>query len=248
MIRGLIFDLNGTVIDILTDEGDVTAYRTVSNFLLYHGIYIAPEELREFYFSSNRKQRRDSAEEYPEFDVVKIFRRLLRHYPPASGALSGNERHKLALVLSELFRAATLLQLRLYPGVKEILSALQTKYRLAAVSDGQSCWARAEAAAAGLGEYFDPLIVSGDLGFRKPDRRMFEAALREMKLSAGEVLFIGNDMFRDVWGAKKLGIRTVFFRSNQGDQQYPDTEPDYIIYRFSELPEAIEFLSRRMEK
>ena len=93
-------------------------------------------------------------------------------------------------------------------------------------------------------KYFDPVIVSGDLGFRKPDPRMFELLLSQMELSPDEILFVGNDMYRDIFGAGQLGIRTVFFRSNQGDQRPAGREPDYIIYRFSELPEAVRFLSK----
>ena len=71
---------------------------------------------------------------------------------------------------------------------------------------------------------------------------MFKTALDAMNLTPDEVLFIGNDMFRDVLGPKQMGIRTVFFKSNQGDQKARGAEPDYIIYSFNQLPEAIRFL------
>jgi putative hydrolase of the HAD superfamily len=38
-------------------------------------------------------------------------------------------------------------------------------------------------------------------------------------------------------------MKTVFFKSNQGDHENHRAEPDYIIYHFSELPRAIKFLS-----
>ena len=74
---------------------------------------------------------------------------------------------------------------------------------------------------------------------------MFEGALKQMNLQADEVIFIGNDMYRDVYGANRAGIKTVFFQSNQGDQRSRGVEPDYIIYRFEELPQAVAFLSGR---
>ena len=52
-------------------------------------------------------------------------------------------------------------------------------------------------------------------------------------------------MYRDVYGAHELGMKTVFFKSNQGDHNYHGAEPDYIIYNFNELPQAIEFLSKK---
>ena len=51
MIKGLIFDLNGTLIDIFTSESDWEIYRTTANFLDYHGVSIAPDRLKEEYFS-----------------------------------------------------------------------------------------------------------------------------------------------------------------------------------------------------
>jgi len=93
----------------------------------------------------------------------------------------------------------------------------------------------------GLSDYFDPIIISGDFGYRKPDKRLFIAALTAMKMEPSEVLFVGNDMYRDVHGAQKLGIKTVFFKSNQGLQKKEGVDPDYIIYRFTELLNAICF-------
>ncbi len=56
---------------------------------------------------------------------------------------------------------------------------------------------------------------------------------------------MGNDLFRDVYGAKQLGIRTVFFPSNQGRKQEEGVKPVYIIYQFSELRQAVEFFERQ---
>ena len=241
MIKGLIFDLNGTLIDILTDEGDDGAYRVVSNFLSYRNVRIAPEELKRTYFELNRSQRRNSPENYPEFDVTAIFREIITcnavtPLPPEATA-------SLALLSAEVYRAATRYKLQLYPGVREVLDYLKHRYLMAAVSDGQSAWAMPELRAVGLDGYFRSVIVSGDLGFRKPDRRMFDLALKALGLSSPEVLFVGNDMYRDVFGAHEADMKAVFFKSNQGEQEYRDTEADYIIYNFSQLPAAIRFLS-----
>ena len=48
---------------------------------------------------------------------------------------------------------------------------------------------------------------------------MFESVLAAMKMGPAEVLFVGNDMYRDIYGAKELGMKTVFFKSNQGTQE-----------------------------
>ena len=130
--------------------------------------------------------------------------------------------------LAEAYRAASRFKLQLYPDVLKVLSALRGHYRMAALSDGQSVWAIPELRSVGLLEYFDPVLISSDLGYRKPDPRMFEKTLDKMNLAPSEVLFIGNDMYRDVFGAHHLGIKTVFFKSNQGEQRNMGAEPDYL--------------------
>jgi putative hydrolase of the HAD superfamily len=95
--------------------------------------------------------------------------------------------------------------------------------------------------AVGIEGYFNPIIVSGDFGYRKPDHRLFTAALKALKLTPENVLFVGNDMFRDIYPANQLGIKSVFFSSNQGSKQHDCAKPDYIIYQFSEMRQAIAF-------
>ncbi|MBO7147903.1 MAG: HAD family hydrolase [Lentisphaeria bacterium] len=236
MIRGLLFDLNGTVIDILTDENDYHVYRVTSNFLSYYGIMISPDRLKELFFELNRQQRKTSGEEFPEFDVEKIFRDIFK-----SCGVSDCPEH-LAATAAIVFRSASRHQLIPYPDVCEVLTQLQANYCMGALSDGQSLWAVPELRAAGLEKFFSFTIVSGDHGFRKPDKRMYEMALQKIGLNADEVLFVGNDMYRDVYGAHEAGMKTVFFRSNQGDHSSHGVEADYIIYHFSELPRAIAFL------
>ena len=239
MIRGLLFDLNGTVIDIRTDEEDYHVYRTTANFLDYHGVRISPAKLKEQFFTLNRQQRKNSPEKYPEFDAVRIFRDIILSTSTPAENLPSSLETETALV----FRAAALRRLEPYPDVRETLNQLNRDYALAAVSDGQPLWAVPELHSAGLEQFFPFTLISGDLGFRKPDPRMFEIALDRMNLSASEAVFVGNDMFRDIYGAHQVGMKTVFFKSNQGDQNYHGANPDYVIHRFRDLPQAVIFLN-----
>lgn len=245
MIRGLLFDINGTVVDIMTDEGNDDLYRTLSNFLDYQGIRIAPDALKKLYNEVNKRQRRDSGEEFPEFKAKAVFSEIVdRLGTDATRNLPTWKQHHLPRILAELFRSASRFRLQLYPGVRDVLDVLRKNYRLGAVSDGQKHWAIPELRSVGLLDYFDPILVSSSFGYRKPDRRMFELALLKMNLTAPEVIFIGNDMFRDVFGAGRLGMKTIFFQSNQGDHRQTGIEPGYIIYNFAELPEAVRFLAQ----
>ncbi len=249
MIRGLIFDINGTLSDIWTDEESLDAYRMVSVFLDYQGVKIPPEKVKELYFEINKRQRADSDEPYPEFDIVALFAEMIDgNASDFTRALPKKKRKLLPAITAEVFRAASRRQLQLYPDVKKTLNTLGKKYRLAAVSDGQSQWARAELASVGLNGCFHPFIVSGDYGYRKPDERLFKKALKKLDMTADEVVFVGNDMYRDVFGADQLGIKTVLFRSNQGEQEYCGTKADAEITAFSQLPAAIKTIEKSLKK
>ena len=240
MLKGLIFDINGTVTDIYTSESDDNVYRITANFLDYYQIRIAPEILREEYFSILRRQKKESFEEFPEFDVIGLFAEIMKKYSVKKC------KHPSAETLALLFRAASRYKLELYDGVLPTLDKLSKNYLISAVSDGQKVWAEAELRSVGLDCFFRNVIVSSTYGFRKPDPRMFQMALEQMNLQPEEVIFVGNDMYRDIAGAHDIGLKTVFFRSNQGEQSFAGAEPDYIIYSFPQLLEAVAFLERQM--
>ena len=54
-----------------------------------------------------------------------------------------------------------------------------------------------------------------------------------------------DHVYRDVYGAQGLGMKTDFFKSNQGTQEKEGVKPRYIIYNFPELLNAIQFLADR---
>jgi putative hydrolase of the HAD superfamily len=56
-----------------------------------------------------------------------------------------------------------------------------------------------------------------------------------MGVAAGNALYVGNDMYRDVYGAREAGMATVLFDSGQGSKAYRDCVPDYTITDFRDL-------------
>ena len=242
-ISGILFDVNGTLIDILTDEGKDDIYRTIGCFLAYQGLSIHPNTLRETYFRSMEEQRKQRDWPHPEFDAVKLWSAILDAHSDTL-RISVTKRRQLPRILAEMFRALSRIRLNLYPDVGSVLDQLSRSYRMGVVSDGQSAWALPELRETGIAGYFDPIVVSGDHGFRKPDRRLFDSALSRMGQKPETVVFVGNDIYRDIYGARRVGMKTVFFRSNQGRQEMEGVAPDYIIYRFKELPQAIAFLEQ----
>ena len=241
-IKGIIFDINGTLIDIHTNEWHDEVYRVVSNLLSYQGVNLNPEVVKDLFFRTVQQQKQTSRERQPEFDAVAVFRDIVAQHASAfTRTLSHEQRAQLPIFLAETHRAASRMRLQLYPGVQETIGQLHARYALAIVSDAQTVYALAELNTVGLSGFFDPIIVSGDFGYRKPDPRLFEAALGGMKLEPAEVLFVGNDLYRDIHGPQQLGIKTVFFKSSDMQQEREDATPDYIIYNFPELLNAVRY-------
>jgi putative hydrolase of the HAD superfamily len=243
-VRALLFDINGTLVDIETDEGMEEIYRAIGHYLTYQGISLHRGEVRDLYFQVMKEQRENSRETHPEWDAVEVWREVLRRTAGEyTHSLPAEKLREIPLFLAELYRGISCKQLRLYSGVKEVLDQLCPRYRIAAVTDAQSAYAIPELRAVGLLEYFDPVIISGDNGYRKPDPRLFRRALEQLQLQPEQALFIGNDMYRDVFGAQQVGMKAIFFTSNQGEKSYPGVEPDYIIYHVSELLQAVRFFT-----
>ncbi len=245
IIKAILFDINGTLIDINTDESKDEIYRAISHTLTYQGIFMHHREVRDEYYRIMDVQRKTSQEEYPEFDVVEIFRELINERFSAPGIIPPDKREWLPLFLAETYRGISRNRLQLYPGALDVLNDLRPRYKLAVVSDAQSAWCLPEMRAVGIDGYFDSVIVSGDFGYRKPDSRLFSAALTALDVAPEHCLFVGNDMYRDVYAANKHGIKTVFYSSNQGSKKSKGVEPDYIIYHFPEMMQAVEFFWRR---
>ncbi len=241
-IRALIFDINGTLIDIETDERMEQAYRAIAHFLTYQGITLHRWEALNLYFQIMKEQFERSTEIFPEFDVVAVWREVLeRHASNCTRMLAPGKLHQLPLFLAELQRGISRKRLSLFPQVLEVLDQLREHYLLAVVSDAQSAYALPELKAVGLHGYFDPVIISGDYGYRKPDARLFQKALDGLQVSPGQAIFIGNDGYRDIFGARQLGIKTVLFRHTQDMTRPNEAEPDYIIREFGELTRALDF-------
>ena len=241
MIKGIIFDVNGTLTNIYTTESDENLYRTMANFLDYYGIKISPSLLKEEYFSILMRQKNESKEEHAEFDVVSLFQEIIDKYKTTSTPEISAQTCAIA------YRAAGRYKLELYDHVWNTLEKLKDTYQLAIVSDGQKIWAIPEIKSLNLDKFFDIFIISSEFGFRKPDQRMFNLALAAMNLKPSEVIYVGNDMYRDIYGGFNANMKTILYKSNQGEHNFCGAEADYIIYSFDQLPKAIEFIENKIQ-
>lgn len=238
-IKGILFDLYGTLIDIETDESMDEIYRAIAHYLTYHGVYLHRREVRDRYYQIMKEQKEACGEEYPEIDVEAIWNEFLMN----EGIKSSLHRGQQAKVIAHIYRGVSRNRLQLYPAVKPVLNELRMNYRLGLISDAQSCYALPEIQAVGLENYFESIVISSHYGFRKPDSRLFQKTLDNMQLTSSEVIWVGNDMFRDIYGAQALGIKNIYIDSNQGAKSYKDVAPDYRIQQFAEVLNGVTALS-----
>ena len=133
--RAVMFDVNGTLVDIETEDGADAVFRAAGHFLTYSGIDIGRQRLRDEYFRLMRDQQRASPERYPEFDAVAIWRSLVAlHATDYTRALPAERLAELPLSLAELTRGVARTRLRPYPHVRAVLDALREQVPLAVVT------------------------------------------------------------------------------------------------------------------
>jgi putative hydrolase of the HAD superfamily len=98
---------------------------------------------------------------------------------------------------------------------------------------------RADIEALGIAQHLDSMTFSSEVGVRKPDPRIFNAALRATGADPGHTVFVGDRLNDDVVGAHGLGMRAILTR--QFRQEEPgEVRPDAVVERIEEIPGVIE--------
>jgi putative hydrolase of the HAD superfamily len=98
------------------------------------------------------------------------------------------------------------------PGTYEMLETLKASYRMGLLSN----FTHAPAAIRliehlGLSGFFEVVLISGQIGFRKPHPRIFRELLDAFGIDGTELLYVGDDPEADIAGALAAGIQPVWF-------------------------------------
>lgn len=133
------------------------------------------------------------------------------------------------------YRLATEQQARADMEVNEFLGHLNDRgVPWGIVTNGASSQ-RGKCQAAGLSNLAPFILVSEEVGYAKPDPRIFDAAQRSTGLSFPEqVMFVGDNPVVDIDGAKSFGMKAAWVRRGR---QYPPglRTPDHVIDAVAEL-------------
>jgi epoxide hydrolase-like predicted phosphatase len=103
----------------------------------------------------------------------------------------------------------------LLPGAAELLASLRPRFRLAALSNSNELHWERNANDLGVNDLFDVAISSHQVGFCKPDPRIYEIALDRLDVSPDAVMFF-DDVDANVVAASRLGMRAFQVNGVEG--------------------------------
>jgi putative hydrolase of the HAD superfamily len=229
-IEAIIFDLYGTLVDIWTDEDDLSVYYSLCKFLHYYGVFFEPEELAARYQESAAAHLLDHPGPYGEIDVFLVFEDIL------SAGLRKSPERALVICLARLFRSLSTNRLGLFPDALPALEKLGTNYRLGLVSDAQWVFSEPEIRFLGLERYLETVVLSSRYFVRKPAPQIYSHALRAMKLQPSQALYVGNDPARDVPGPQAIGMPVAIIHR---EGPLPEIKVP-IIKDLQEIPKVIQ--------
>ena len=127
----------------------------------------------------------------------------------------------------------------LAPSTLRLLDDLRSRgVPLGIVTNGGSEMQWAKVRYSGLADLVNAVVVSGDLGIRKPDPRIFELALGKIGARAEITLFVGDNPVADILGASGVGMTSAWIRLGR-DWPFDDRLPDYAIDHVSEARDIV---------
>jgi putative hydrolase of the HAD superfamily len=221
VIKAAIFDLDNTLVDFMLMKRQ--AIDAAINSMIDAGLKLSRADIQS---------RIDEIYKEKGMEFQSVFDHLLY-----------NEFQKVDYkILSAgviAYRRAREAALVPYPHVyMTLMELLKMGIRLAVVSDAPAREAWLRLTYLNFHHIFDHVVTFEDTGKRKPHEAPFRRALELLQVDPGEALMIGDWAERDVVGAAKVGMKTVFAR--YGDTfGTVESNADFEIDDIAELIEVV---------
>jgi len=125
-------------------------------------------------------------------------------------------------------------------GVLSMLRSLKNKYVLALITNGpsRSQWEKIHRLE--MQEYFQSVVVSGDLGWEKPSKAIFEVVCEQLDLQPSQCIMIGDRLETDILGARNAGFAgAVWVPLADTTESGVGVAPDAIIEHVTMLPSLL---------
>ncbi|MBO7196347.1 MAG: HAD family hydrolase [Clostridia bacterium] len=219
-----VFDLYGTLIDIWTDESREELWEGIA-LLLGDGEENG-DKVKEEYLTLCREMHRGG---YHELNLLCVFEKMLE---------SRDVDISVAPSLASEFRRMSMERLACFDGVEDMLRELKRNGAgVYLLSNAQSCFTVDELKSTGLYDLFDGIVISSDIGVKKPCVDAFAAAFQKFGINAENSMYIGNDLRDDILGAANAGMRSLYIHTEQSGI-YPELDlpdPTYTVKNHSEM-------------
>jgi len=229
---GLTFDFFNTIIEPKDKNVSKRAMKAVYDVGVKHGLTIDFTEFLNKVSSHWEKVLKKRIDEGTETsyssNLMEIYTEL---------GIQPYETSEVIRETTDTYFGVLNSSVQLVDGALEVLANLSEKYKLGLISNfTYPPFIRTQLEENKLSDFFEVITVSGDHGFTKPFPRIFNYTLDLMKMKPNKVIHIGDSLICDVIGAKKAGLKAIWFKRNDEEQQSEDEyQPDLTIHQLSEL-------------
>lgn len=231
--KAIIFDLDDTILDT-TLSADRLWSRTAEQFADRAGVDAAAFDRqmklsREWFWSDPERNR------VGRLDLDKARAGCVEH---ALRELNASDT-ALADEIAGWFTQRRITAMRPFDGaIKAIKTLKQAGVKLALISNGKGETQREKVVRFELEPLFDCIILEGEFGAGKPDRRVFDHALKELGVEPGEAWMVGDNLHWEVAAPQALGMKGIWLDwRGAGLPDDTDIVPDRIIRTIAELIE-----------
>ncbi len=161
----------------------------------------------------------------PSYRLESWRRALLDH---------GVDDLQTARELADAFPVERRARHELFPDALPALDDLGRDHPLGLVTNGAPDLQREKIRGTDLTRHFEEIVVSGELGYGKPDPRVFAAALDRLRTLPDGAVMVGNSLESDILGAVRGGLRGIWL-NRDGVPPDPDITPDAEIRSLAEI-------------
>ena len=213
-IQAIGFDLFETLIIVHNLVAREETMSRLLHSLQTSGLTIAPEAFPPLYRAAARRfteaAHKEGKETHNRFWISAALQELGYQIAP--------EDPRIALAVEAYFSAFVDYSTPI-PGTIDMLATLKARYRLGLLSN----LTHAPAALRiidklGMAPFFDVVLVSGQLGYRKPHPRVFLALLEQLGTPKEYTAFVGDNLDADVRGAQQVGIQPIWMNYVQAQK------------------------------
>lgn len=231
MYKTIIFDLDNTLINY-----ELCEYESMKKTLQEHDIFVDDEAGLERFWEVYPEHSYRYWIDFVSGGKIKSIRELLVN--TFRDALERDDRlHELlADAYWDYFCHTCIFE----EGAEELLDQLKGNYQLGIITNGISDSQGKRLRAGGIDDLFEAVVISDEVGLRKPDEGIFEIALRELNAKRHEVLYVGDSVDDDLVGAMNAGIDFCFY--NRKEVSMPEgMSAKFVIQELQELIDILKY-------